>query len=93
MNTTLHRSITHPPDIEDRQVLQIPAPGELRELALVDRLSLRIGVWLLQRAQRPRPQRTAPTITHAEGLLLGEQNLTARHYAILLAHDLQRQLR
>ena len=44
MNITLSRSTTHPPDTEDREVLQIPRDDELRQLGIANRLSLRIGL-------------------------------------------------
>lgn len=93
MNTTLHRNLTHPPDTEDHLVLHLPAPDELRRLALSDRLSLRIGLWLLQRAQRPqRPRRVAP---HADvdALYLDRRERTPAESFALLTFDLQRQLR
>ncbi|MGK3947829.1 hypothetical protein [Microbacterium sp. K2] len=92
MNTTLYRSIPHPPDTEDQQVLHIPAPDELRRLALADRLSLRIGLWLLQRAQRPRPARRV-TALEADVLHLDRRNRSERETYALLTYDLQRQLR
>jgi len=94
VNTTLHRSIAHPPDIEDREVLQIPRPDELRRLSLADRLSLRIGLWLFQRAQRPRRQRRGLYIDPADLFLLGEQRhrSAAESYA-LLTYDMQRGMR
>ncbi|QDE34691.1 hypothetical protein FIV50_07740 [Microbacterium foliorum] len=92
MNTTLYRSIPHPPDTEDQQVLHIPAPDELRRLALADRLSLRIGLWLLQRAQRPRPARRV-TALEADALHLDRRNRTDGETYALLTYDLQRQLR
>ncbi|MFJ2541914.1 hypothetical protein [Microbacterium sp. NPDC087589] len=92
MNTTLYRSIPHPPDIEDQQVLHIPAPEELRRLALADRLSLRIGLWLLQRAQRSRPPRRVSAI-EADALHLDRRKRTAGETYALLTYDLQRQLR
>ena len=93
MNTTLHRSTTHPPDTEDQQVLHIPAPDELRRLALADRLSLRIGVWLLQRAQRPRAGRRTSPVFDGEALDLDRRDRTAVETYALLTYDLQRQLR
>ncbi|MFK3679301.1 hypothetical protein ACI2IP_16380 [Microbacterium sp. NPDC090218] len=94
MNTTLHRSVSHPPDIEDREVLQIPRPDELRRLALADRLSLRIGLWLFQRAQRPARQRRRLHLGPSELFLLGEQRhrSAAESYA-LLTYDMQRGMR
>ncbi|PRB65064.1 hypothetical protein [Microbacterium sp. MYb45] len=93
MNTTLRRNITHPPDTEDREVVQIPRDDELRRLALTDRLSLRIGLWLLQRSQRPRRQRRAVHIESAE-LLISEQRRRAEHeLGVLTAFALQRGIR
>ncbi|MEN0022812.1 hypothetical protein MRBLWO14_000175 [Microbacterium sp. LWO14-1.2] len=92
MNTTLHRSTTHPPDTEDQQVLHIPAPDDLRRLALADRLSLRIGLWLLQRAQRPRRERRSSRVSGDLLALDRRERSVAETYA-LLTFDLQRQLR
>ena len=92
MNTTLHHSTTHPPDTEDQQVLHIPAPEELRRLALTDRISLRIGLWLLQRAQRPRRTYRAATL-EADALHLYGRNRSPLEERALLTYDLQRQLR
>lgn len=91
MNITLSRSITHPPDTQDRQVLRLPAPGELRALALVDRLSFRIGLWLLERAQRPAHARK-PERLPARPLFLDEEHVGRREVAVILAYHLQRQL-
>jgi hypothetical protein len=94
VNTTLHRSDIHPPDIEDREVLQIPRPDELRRLSLADRLSLRIGLWLFQRAQRPRHQRRSLHIDPAGLFLLGEQrHRSAAESNALLTFDMQRGMR
>ncbi|MFS0893570.1 hypothetical protein [Microbacterium sp. 179-I 3D3 NHS] len=93
MNTTLHRGISHPPDTEDRQVLSIPRSDELRQLALADRLSLRIGLWLLQRAHRPRRIRPAMHLDPIESLRLRARNSSPAECAALLAFDLQRGIR
>ncbi|MCI1017931.1 hypothetical protein HWD99_04770 [Microbacterium sp. C5A9] len=92
MNTTLYRSTTHPPDTEDQQVLHIPVPDDLRRLALADRLSLRVGLWLLQRAQRPRPARRASTFS-VDPLHLEKRERPAAEALALMTFDLQRQLR
>ncbi|MBT2494273.1 MULTISPECIES: hypothetical protein [Microbacterium] len=93
MNTTLRRNTAHPPDTEDREVFQIPRDDELRRLALTDRLSLRIGLWLLQRSQRPRRQRRTVHIESAE-LLISEQRRRAEHeLGVLTAFALQRGIR
>ncbi|GAA1242504.1 hypothetical protein JOF42_002091 [Microbacterium phyllosphaerae] len=93
MNTTLYRSITHPPDTEDQLVLHIPAPDELQRLALADRLSLRIGLWLLQRAQRPRRERRTASPVYSDGSTLERRDRAAGETLALLTYDLQRQLR
>lgn len=93
MNDTLHRSPIHPPDIEDHPVLQIPRPDELRELALADRLSLRIGIWLLQRAHRPRPERRRHVSPDSDPWLRQERARSASEAKAILAYDLQRGLR
>lgn len=92
MNTTLHHSTTHPPDTEGRTVLHLPAPDDLRELALTDRLSLKIGIWLLERAQRPKAVRERNAVA-AEPLFLNDRHLTSSETRILLEYHLQRQLR
>lgn len=93
MNTTLRRNTAHPPDTEDREVFQLPRDDELRRLALTDRLSLRIGLWLLQRSQRPRRQRRTVHIELAE-LLISEQRRRAEHeLGVLTAFALQRGIR
>lgn len=92
MNTTLHHSTTHPPDTQDQTVLHIPAPDDLRELALADRLSLKIGLWLLERAQRPKSVKER-VIAPAEPLFLSDRHLTTGESRILLEYHMQRQLR
>ncbi|MCM3779027.1 hypothetical protein [Microbacterium hydrocarbonoxydans] len=92
MNATLYRSTTHPPDTGDQQVLHIPAPDDLHRLALADRLSLRIGLWLLQRAQRPRRERRSSRVSGDPLALDRRERSVAETYA-LLTFDLQRQLR
>lgn len=91
MNTTLHRSTIHPPDIEDRTVLELPAADELRELALADRLSLKIGLWLLQRAQRPRRIESADRV-HADTWSIDERLARAREESLRHAYWHQRQM-
>lgn len=96
--TTLPRSISHPPDTQDREVLHIPVPSDRRELALTDRLSLRIGLWLLLRAQRTRNVRRervrgatrAPS--RSSSLFDPARALSDRERLALLTFDLQRQI-
>ena len=51
----------HPPDTEGRQTISIPDRDGLQRLTAADRLSFRIGLWLLQRSTRVRA--TAPSLT------------------------------
>ena len=92
MNTTPHHTTTHPPDTEDQQVLHIPAPDELRRLALADRLSLRIGLWLLRRAQRPHRVRR-PATPSVDSVRLDRRHRPVDDPLALMMFDLQRQLR
>jgi hypothetical protein len=86
----LHGSTAHPPCPEDREILEIPIPVDRTELALADRLSLRIGLWLLLRTQRRRP---VPADVDVPSFFPGAPNLTQREALTLLAFDLQHQLR
>lgn len=47
----------HPPDTEGRQILSIPDRGGLERLTLADRLTFRVGLWLLQRSTRVRDEK------------------------------------
>lgn len=86
----LLRQTIHPPCTED-EILEITVPTDRAELTLGDRLSLRLGLWLLVRAQR-RPRR-ARTLSHEDVMLLRAQPRITEHEAIsVLAFDLQRQL-
>jgi hypothetical protein len=87
----LHRSTAHPPCPEDHTVLEVTVPADRSELALADRLSLRIGLWLLLRAQRA-PRRAAPPIDVAAHFP-GSPRLSQREAAVLLTYGLQSQLR
>lgn len=94
MNTTLSHSTTHPPDTEDRQVLHIPAPDELRRLSFADRLALRVGAWLLERAQRPRRRRRRRRrVTYIDPIALGDLAVSHRDSLALHSYDPLRQLR
>ncbi|MEV7630986.1 hypothetical protein AB0N64_01105 [Microbacterium sp. NPDC089318] len=49
----------HPPDTEGRQTISIPDRDGLQRLTLTDRLSFRVGLWLLQRSTRFRETATS----------------------------------
>ena len=94
MNTlTLPVSASHPPDTEDREVLQIPVPIDRRKLALADRISLRVGIWLLSRAQRPRRLPIPRDSRSSASLFLPGSALSERESLALLTYDLHRQMR
>jgi hypothetical protein len=88
----LLRQTTHPPCTEEQEILEITVPADRTELALSDRLSLRIGLWLLLRAQRG--PRRARRLSNEDVILLRDRPRITEHEAItLLTYDLQRQLR
>jgi hypothetical protein len=87
----LLRQTIHPPCTED-EILEIAVPADRAELTLGDRLSLRLGLWLLLRAQR-RPRR-ARSLSHEDVMLLRDRRRITEHESItMLAFDLQRHLR
>lgn len=91
-NNTLLRSTAHPPCPEDQETLEIKVPADRSELALSDRLSLRLGLWLLLRAQRPR-RKPARTLTHEEVMRMFEtKSATERESLAILAYQVQRHL-
>lgn len=90
---TLLRSTAHPPCPEEQEILQITVPTDRSELRFTERLSLRIGVWLLLRTQRPR-RTPARTMTHDEVMRMFETKyVTERESLALLAYQVQQHLR
>ena len=90
---TLLSSTAHPPCPEEQETLEITVPTNRNTLALTDRLSLRLGLWLLLRAQRPR-RAPAPPMSHEDMMRLFEtRRATERDSLLLLAFDPQRYLR
>jgi len=87
-----HTTSIHPPDIEDRQILTIPDHTARRHLPLADRLSLRLGLWLLERGLHTQRPRTRHASTYRP-LLAREQAISEHEAITLLAYDLQRGLR
>ncbi len=90
----LHSSTAHPPcPQESLETLKITVPVDRTELTLAERLSLRIGLWLLLRAERgaDRPAEHPPidVPSHFPGAPL----LSQREALAVLTYDLQRQLR
>jgi hypothetical protein len=87
----LLRQTIHPPCIEGEEILEITVPADRTELALTDRLSLRIGLWLLLRAQR-RPRRAGGLSSEEVMLLRARPHVTEHQAMTMLAYDLQRRL-
>lgn len=92
VNTTLSISSVRPPDTQDRQVLELPAPAERASLSPADRLSLRLGLWLLLRAERAA-QKAARRAQPVELQLRRLPRPQERENLALLTYDLHRQLR
>lgn len=86
----LLRSTLHPPCPETHEVVEVRVPTNRRELSLTDRLSLRIGLWLLVRAERSQ-RKAARVISHEQMLLLRENQRTMEREALtMLTYGLQR---
>ncbi len=84
----LLRETVHPPCPDE--TVEFTLPADRTSLALVDRLSLRIGLWLLLRAERARTE-AARTISHEQMLLLRENQRTMEREALtMLTYGLQR---
>lgn len=87
---TLLRSTLHPPCPVEQEILEIVVPADRHQLAVADRLSLRLGLWLLLRAQRSR-RRAPAVVTHEEATRLRDnQDRLAREAAAVLVYQLQR---
>lgn len=90
------RNTTHPPDTQDREVLEVTLPADRDELRFTDRLSLRVGLWLLVRAQRPQRRRVRRASAHTPPHSLHPRDrrlVTEREAMTMLIFDLQRHLR
>ena len=88
---TLLRSTAHPPCTEE--TLEITVPTDRNTLAFTDRLSLRLGLWLLLRSRRPR-RMPRPAVTHEDMMRIMETRRALERDAYLrIAFDPQRYLR
>ncbi len=91
MNTTSQSTAllsTHPPDTTGLRTLTIPDDDARRRLTPAERLSLTVGLWLLRRSLRQKPD-ARPTI----GRRPVAPRITEHEAITLLTYDLQRQLR
>lgn len=101
---TLLRSTSHPPCPEDAhhretEILQITLPADRTELTIADRLSLRLGLWLMSRTQRP-PRARTPELTREETTRIldarrkvGNAGTTEREALAILTYDMHRSMR
>jgi hypothetical protein len=95
---TLLRSTTHPPCPQEQEILEIAVPADRTELSITDRLSLRLGLWLMLRTQRRRGSRSTP-MSRDEALRLLNARRTAqverfteRETLTMLTYDMQRHM-
>lgn len=86
----LLRETVHPPCPDE--TVEFTLPADRTSLALVDRLSLRIGLWLLLRAERARTTRGDLRREEVQRLL-AQQHASRQHAIALIAYDLQRHMR
>jgi hypothetical protein len=88
----LQRSTAHPPCPQEQEVLEISVPRDRAELRLSDRLSLRIGLWLLLRAERTRSRRSERRSIDVASHFPGAPQLSQREAIALLTYDMQRHM-
>jgi len=93
-----HQSTSiHPPDTGDHQILTIPDQDDRRRLRVADRLSIRLGLWLLERSLRTRATAVNAADTVADRLRRQRETrellaLTTSQALTLLTYDLQRRM-
>lgn len=99
MNTeALLRNTVHPPCSQEQEILEITVPANRRQLKITDRLSLRLGLWLMLRAERSsRRQRAVLTREEMVRMLdaqrtAGITRFTERETVAILTHDMQRHM-
>ncbi|WP_193598770.1 hypothetical protein [Microbacterium sp. YJN-G] len=101
MSTTLltdrqHTTSIHPPDTGDRQILTIPDPEARQHLTLSERLSLRFGLWLLERSVRRAnavDHALRDRAAHHDSLRLRTELITETQAHALIAYNLNTWLR
>lgn len=93
MNTeALLRNTVHPPCTEEQETLAITVPADRSALSFADRMSLRVGLWLLLRAERQRETR-GDLPREEVRRLLAKRRVTEREAFTMLTYDAQRGLR
>lgn len=86
----LHRSTAHPPCPPQLDVVEVTVPADRSHLSIRDRLSLRIGLWLITRTAVTTSN--VPTQDTVRAAFAPRANHTEREALTLLAYHLQRQL-
>lgn len=87
----LHDSNAHPPCPPHHEIVAITVPVDRTQLTVHDRVSLRIGLWLLLRAQRG--ERIPPQKQDTVRAAFSPNRRSTEHEALtLLTYHLQRQL-
>lgn len=98
---TLFRSTSHPPCPQGQEILEITVPADRTELTVIDRLSLRLGLWLTLRAQRQRRSRSRTDVMSRDEMLrmlsdqraAGIERFTEREALAMFTYDMHRQMR
>ena len=99
MNTeALLRNTVHPPCSQEQEILEITVPANRRQLTITDRLSLRLGLWLMLRAERSAQKRRAVLSREETVRMLSAQRaagitrFTERERLAIHTQDLQRHM-
>lgn len=93
MNTeALLRNTVHPPCIEEQETFAVTVPADRSALSFADRMSLRVGLWLLLRTERQRATRGDLTREEARRLLQ-KRDVSEREAFAMLTYHAQRVLR
>ncbi|MGP6171233.1 hypothetical protein ACTU6V_08480 [Microbacterium sp. A204] len=94
----LLRNTIHPPCSQEQETLEITVPADRKQLNIADRLSLRLGLWLMLRTQRSaRNRRTMMSREEAARLLDAQRpggltHFTEREKVAILTYDMQRHM-
>lgn len=99
MNTeALLRHTVHPPCSQEQEILEITVPANRTQLKITDRLSLRLGLWLMLRAERSAQKRHA-VLSREEVIRMlnaqraaGISRFTEREQLAIFTQDMQRHM-
>jgi hypothetical protein len=94
----LLRHTVHPPCSQEQEILEIAVPVNRRQLKITDRLSLRIGLWLMLRAERSAQKPPAAPSREEIVRMLSAQRaagitrFTERETLAIFTQDMQRHM-